>query len=116
MDLSFISLTKVLPTLWTLLKPPREAILLVKPQFEVGREKVGKKGVVRDPHDQGTAIFQVLQAATALGWCYRGLTWSPITGPAGNVEYLLWLSTDAGEASPSLGAIAEITQRAIEQF
>ncbi len=100
MDLSFISLTKVLPTLWTLLNPPREAILLVKPQFEVGREKVGKKGVVRDYQDQAGAIFQVLQAAEALGWFYRGLTWSPITGPAGNVEYLLWLSTDIGKSVP----------------
>jgi 23S rRNA (cytidine1920-2'-O)/16S rRNA (cytidine1409-2'-O)-methyltransferase len=116
MDLSFISLTKVLPTLWTLLNPPREAILLVKPQFEVGREKVGKKGVVRDHQDQAGAIFQVLQAAEVLGWFYRGLTWSPITGPAGNVEYLLWLSTDIGQVSPSLAAIAEITQEAIEQF
>ncbi|MFM7881077.1 MAG: TlyA family RNA methyltransferase [Microcystis panniformis] len=116
MDLSFISLTKVLPTLWTLLNPPREAILLVKPQFEVGREKVGKKGVVRDHQDQAAAIFQVLQAAEVLGWFYRGLTWSPITGPAGNVEYLLWLSTDTGPVSPSLAAIAEITQAAIKQF
>ncbi|MDB9507370.1 TlyA family RNA methyltransferase [Microcystis aeruginosa] len=116
MDLSFISLTKVLPTLWTLLNPPREAILLVKPQFEVGREKVGKKGVVRDHQDQASAIFQVLQAAEVLGWFYRGLTSSPITGPAGNVEYLLWLSTDTGPVSPSLTAIAEITQAAIEQF
>ncbi|KAB0240965.1 TlyA family RNA methyltransferase [Microcystis aeruginosa EAWAG127a] len=116
MDLSFISLTKVLSTLWTLLNPPREAILLVKPQFEVGREKVGKKGVVRDHQDQAAAIFQVLQAAEVLGWFYRGLTSSPITGPAGNVEYLLWLSTDTGPVSPSLTAIAEITQAAIKQF
>jgi 23S rRNA (cytidine1920-2'-O)/16S rRNA (cytidine1409-2'-O)-methyltransferase len=116
MDLSFISLTKVLPTLWTLLSPPREVMLLVKPQFEVGREKVGKKGVVRDSQDQASAIFQVLQSAEALGWSYRGLTWSPITGPAGNVEYLLWLSTDAAESSPSLAAIEQITKQAIEQL
>lgn len=114
MDLSFISLAKVLPTLWTLLNPPREVILLVKPQFEVGREKVGKKGVVRDYRDQAAAIFQVLQSAEALGWFYRGLTWSPITGPAGNVEYLLWLSTDSVQPSPSLGAIELLGQQAIE--
>jgi 23S rRNA (cytidine1920-2'-O)/16S rRNA (cytidine1409-2'-O)-methyltransferase len=114
MDLSFISLTKVLPTLWTLLNPPREVILLVKPQFEVGREKVGKKGVVRDYRDQAAAIFQVLQSAAALGWFYRGLTWSPITGPAGNVEYLLWLSTDSDQSSPSLAAIELLGQQAIE--
>jgi 23S rRNA (cytidine1920-2'-O)/16S rRNA (cytidine1409-2'-O)-methyltransferase len=112
MDLSFISLTKVLPTLWTLLNPPREVILLVKPQFEVGREKVGKKGVVRDYQDQAAAIFQVLQSAEALGWSYRGLTWSPLTGPAGNVEYLLWLSVDSDQSSPSLAAIEQLSQQA----
>ena len=92
MDISFISLTKVLPAFWSLLQPPRETILLVKPQFEVGREKVGKKGVVRDPTDQAEAISQVLETAEALGWVYQGLTWSPLLGPAGNIEYLLWLT------------------------
>ncbi|MBW4421630.1 MAG: TlyA family RNA methyltransferase [Myxacorys californica WJT36-NPBG1] len=90
-DVSFISLTKVLPALWTLLQDPREIVLLVKPQFEVGRDRVGKKGVVRDPNDHADAIAQVLQSAQALGWRYRGLTWSPLLGPAGNIEYLLWL-------------------------
>ena len=94
MDLSFISLTKVLPALWRLLIPPKEVILLVKPQFEVGKEKVGKKGVVRNNKDRADAIVQVWQAASQLGWQYHGLTTSPITGPAGNVEYLLWLNTN----------------------
>ncbi len=94
MDLSFISLTKVLPSLWQLLIPPKEVVLLVKPQFEVGKEKVGKKGVVRNTKDRAEAILQVWQAASALGWHYQGLTTSPITGPAGNVEYLLWLDTN----------------------
>ncbi len=93
-DVSFISLDKILPALWELLAPPREAILLVKPQFEVGRERVGKKGVVRDSATQADAIFQVWKAATALGWEERGLTWSPLLGPAGNIEYLLWLGFD----------------------
>ncbi len=93
MDLSFISLTKVLPALWRLLIPPKEVVLLVKPQFEVGKEKVGKKGVVRNNKDRADAIIQVWQAASKLGWQYHGLTTSPITGPAGNVEYLLWLNT-----------------------
>jgi 23S rRNA (cytidine1920-2'-O)/16S rRNA (cytidine1409-2'-O)-methyltransferase len=97
-DVSFISLTKVLPALWHLLQPPREVILLVKPQFEVGRDKVGKHGVVRDPNDQATAILQVLQAAQDLGWVYQGVTWSPLPGPAGNIEYLLWLKSN--ENSP----------------
>lgn len=93
MDLSFISLAKVLPALWRLLMPPKEVVLLVKPQFEVGREKVGKKGVVRNNKDRADAILQVWQAASKLGWQYQGLTTSPIKGPAGNVEYLLWLNT-----------------------
>lgn len=92
MDVSFIALTKVLPAFWQLLAPPREAVLLVKPQFEVGKEKIGKNGVVRSPQDQADAIWQVLVAARELGWRDRGLTYSPLVGPAGNIEYLLWLS------------------------
>ncbi|WP_008313360.1 TlyA family RNA methyltransferase [Leptolyngbya sp. PCC 6406] len=95
MDVSFIALGKVLPALWALLGQPREVVLLVKPQFEVGKDKVGKGGVVRDPADQAQAICQVLSTARTLGWRDRGLTYSPITGPAGNVEYLLWLAMDA---------------------
>ncbi|MGL5061275.1 MAG: TlyA family RNA methyltransferase [Microcoleus sp.] len=95
LDLSFISLTKVLPALWDLLAAPREVVLLVKPQFEVGRDRVGKKGVVRDTEAQADAIVQVLEAAVALGWEERGLTWSPLLGPAGNIEYLLWLGSDS---------------------
>jgi 23S rRNA (cytidine1920-2'-O)/16S rRNA (cytidine1409-2'-O)-methyltransferase len=103
-DVSFISLDKVLPALWELLEPPREAVLLVKPQFEVGRDRVGKKGVVRDSATQADAIFQVWKAATALGWQERGLTWSPLLGPAGNIEYLLWLGIDR-QQEPDQSAI-----------
>ncbi|MBD2034558.1 TlyA family RNA methyltransferase [Leptolyngbya sp. FACHB-321] len=101
-DVSFISLTKVVAVLWQLLQPPREVVLLVKPQFEVGRALVGKNGVVRDPQDQAMAILQVLQAAQAIGWGYHGVTWSPLLGPAGNIEYLLWLKE--GERSLELSA------------
>ncbi|MEH2421232.1 MAG: TlyA family RNA methyltransferase [Nostoc sp.] len=111
-DVSFISLTKILPALWQLTQANREAVLLVKPQFEVGRSRVGKKGVVRDPNDQADAIFQVLQTAHQLGWKYKGLTWSPITGPAGNIEYLLWLGMESETPSPDLEAIKQITQSA----
>ena len=112
-DVSFISLTKILPALWRLTKSPRDAVLLVKPQFEVGKSRVGKKGVVRDPHDQADAIFQVLQVACQLGWKYKGLTWSPITGPAGNIEYLLWLGMESDSPPPDLDAIKQMTQSAI---
>ncbi|MEH2123647.1 TlyA family RNA methyltransferase [Nostoc sp.] len=111
-DVSFISLTKILPALWQLTQANREAVLLVKPQFEVGRSRVGKKGVVRDPNDQADAIFQVLQAAHELGWKYKGLTWSPLTGPAGNIEYLLWLGMDSEIPPLDLEAIKLITQSA----
>ena len=111
-DVSFIALSKVLPAMWALLCPPREVLLLVKPQFEVGREKVGKKGVVRDSKDQAGAIATVLQAATELGWHYRDLTWSPLVGPAGNIEYLLWLSMDSGSPAPDLDTLKTLTQAA----
>lgn len=104
-DVSFISLAKVLPALWKLLRAPRELILLVKPQFEVGQSRVGKNGVVRDPQDQAMAILQVLQTAQALGWEYQGVTWSPLVGPAGNIEYLLWLKAGLSQAE---GAIAPV--------
>lgn len=93
LDLSFISLTKVLKPLWELLIPPRDAVLLVKPQFEVGRDRVGDKGVVRNPQDHERGIVQVLEATQETGWTPWQLTWSPITGPAGNIEYLLGLTT-----------------------
>ncbi len=111
MDLSFISLTKVLATLWQLLIVPKEVVLLVKPQFEVGRERVGKKGVVRDPGDRAAAIWQVWSTAANLGWYYRGLTTSPLTGPAGNVEYLLWLNTEPKNKPLDRGEIAAIMER-----
>ncbi|MEM9087878.1 MAG: TlyA family RNA methyltransferase [Cyanobacteria bacterium P01_F01_bin.53] len=113
MDVSFISLAKVLPAFWSLLAAPREVVLLVKPQFEVGREKIGKKGVVRDTQDQAGAILQVAQAAAKLGWHYRGLTWSETVGPAGNIEYLLWLRADGEtEPWPTLSALCQVTHAA----
>ena len=115
-DVSFISLTKVLPALWELLQAPREAVLLVKPQFEVGKARVGKKGVVRDPKDHADAIAQVLQTAQQLGWQYRGLSWSPITGPAGNIEYLLWMGMDSEILQPDLEIIKQVTNQACQEL
>jgi 23S rRNA (cytidine1920-2'-O)/16S rRNA (cytidine1409-2'-O)-methyltransferase len=111
-DVSFISLTKVLPALWNLLHPPRDVILLVKPQFEVGKEKVGKKGVVRDVADQAGAIAQVLEASQTLGWHFSALTWSPLVGPAGNIEYLLWLRMESGVTTPDLATLQTIAKSA----
>ena len=98
-DVSFISLTKILPALQRLLQTPRELILLVKPQFEVGRDRVGKKGLVKDPIAQAEAIWQVILTAQDMGWSYCGLDVSPIRGEkSGNIEYLLWLKV-ADEAA-----------------
>ncbi len=96
-DVSFISLGKVLPALANLLVGNKELILLVKPQFEVGREAIGKNGVVRDAQAQAGAIEGVLNAAVSMGWFPQGLTFSPLVGPAGNIEFLLWLKlVDSG--------------------
>jgi 23S rRNA (cytidine1920-2'-O)/16S rRNA (cytidine1409-2'-O)-methyltransferase len=111
-DVSFISLTKVLGAMWDLLVSPREVVLLVKPQFEVSRDRVGDKGVVWDSEDQAGAIAQVLQAAQTLGWGYCGVTWSPLVGPAGNIEYLLWLREDGAEPVPELTDLEELAQTA----
>jgi 23S rRNA (cytidine1920-2'-O)/16S rRNA (cytidine1409-2'-O)-methyltransferase len=113
-DVSFISLNKILPALTLLLAPPKELILLVKPQFEVGKSAIGKHGVVRDLSAQSGAISGVLAAAQELGWYYRGLTWSPLVGPAGNIEYLLWLNTNGDDlvTAPSLDEIRSLTESA----
>jgi 23S rRNA (cytidine1920-2'-O)/16S rRNA (cytidine1409-2'-O)-methyltransferase len=90
-DVSFISLRLVLPALPALLVPGAPAVVLVKPQFEVGRAKVGKGGIVRDDTDRRQAIVDVTAAAQALGFTVVGETTSPITGGKGNVEFLLHL-------------------------
>lgn len=90
-DLSFISLTKVLGNLKTLLAPEHEMICLIKPQFEAGKEKVEKGGVIRDPKVHEEVIENIAAHAKSLGYSIKGLTQSPIKGPAGNVEYLIHL-------------------------
>jgi len=90
-DVSFISLALVLPALLGLLAVPADLVLLVKPQFEVGKARVGKGGVVREPAAHVDAIQGVIAAAALLDLVACGLVASPITGPAGNHEYLLWL-------------------------
>jgi 23S rRNA (cytidine1920-2'-O)/16S rRNA (cytidine1409-2'-O)-methyltransferase len=90
-DLSFISLTLVLPALTACAAPGADFVLLVKPQFEVGKGKVGKGGVVRDPQLRAAAVQTVAAAAAGLGLGVAGITASPLPGPSGNVEYFLWL-------------------------
>ncbi len=91
MDMSFISLRLVLPAVRELLTPVGQVICLVKPQFEAGRELVGKKGVVRDPEVHRQVLETFIADAAAIGFVLRGLTFSPVRGPEGNIEYLAWL-------------------------
>ncbi len=90
-DVAFISLTKVLLPVRELLTPSGEVVALIKPQFEAGREKVGKKGVVREKSTHLEVIRQVLTFAWSAGFDILALEFSPIKGPEGNIEYLAWL-------------------------
>lgn len=93
-DASFISLKLLLPTVKCWLMPQADVIMLIKPQFEAGRRDVGKGGVVKDPAVHARVVREVLDFATSLGFIERGLTSSPIKGPAGNIEFLAWVSVD----------------------
>ena len=97
-DVSFISLTKVLGPVKDLLKPDGQIVCLVKPQFEAGREKVGKKGVVRDPRVHEEVLHKVIRWALDLGFIVLQLDFSPIKGPEGNIEYLLHLKKGGPES------------------
>ncbi len=94
-DLSFISLAKVLPALTSVADPGADLVLLVKPQFEVGKGQVGKGGVVREPRLHAAAITDVAAAARVCGYGVAGLTRSPLPGPSGNIEFVMWLRRDA---------------------
>ncbi len=87
-DVSFISLKIVLPAIKALLKPSGQVLCLIKPQFEAGKEKVGKKGVVRDPQTHQQVLDQFVALAHELGFRILGLTFSPVKGPEGNIEFL----------------------------
>lgn len=95
-DLSFISLTLVLPALRASATEEADFVLLVKPQFEVGRARISKGGVVKSPELHAESIRTVASAAASLGLGVCGLSRSPLPGPAGNVEYFLWLRAGAG--------------------
>ncbi len=99
-DLSFISLTLVLPALTPLLRPQGNMVCLVKPQFEVGVHKLGKGGIVRDPQAQQDALERVRESTLAAGLQERGCRDSPILGGGGNREFLLWLTHRAGKGAP----------------
>ena len=96
-DVAFISLVKVLPVTYSLLKEDGEVVALIKPQFEAGRELVGKKGVVRDPKVHEQVIVNVIDFARETGFTVQALTFSPVKGPEGNIEYLVRLTKSKAE-------------------
>ena len=96
-DVSFISLSKMLPPLHACLREGGEVVALIKPQFEAGRSEVGKNGVVRDARVHADVCRRVLAMAMEAGYHIKGLSYSPITGPKGNIEFLVWLEQHAKE-------------------
>jgi 23S rRNA (cytidine1920-2'-O)/16S rRNA (cytidine1409-2'-O)-methyltransferase len=101
-DLSFISLALVLPALVRCVEEAADLVLMVKPQFEVGRERVGPGGVVRDPRARVDAVRRITTAAAQAGYGTRDVVASPLPGPRGNVEYFVWLRTDAAAPDDAL--------------
>ena len=97
-DVSFISLKLIFPAVHALLKENGQVVSLIKPQFEAGRELVGKKGIVRDPHVHKMVLEQYLENAENAGFSVLDLTYSPITGQEGNIEYLGFLEKGAGRS------------------
>ncbi len=110
-DVSFISLSLILPPAAAILKQDGQMVCLVKPQFEAGREKVGKKGVVRDAAVHLDVLVKTCEMAVKNGFTVAGVSWSPIRGPEGNIEYLMWLAK-SGEAAIDFHTEAEQVVRA----
>jgi 23S rRNA (cytidine1920-2'-O)/16S rRNA (cytidine1409-2'-O)-methyltransferase len=105
-DVAFISLEKVLPAIFNLVAPRGEIVALVKPQFEAGREAVGKGGVVRDPAIHRQVVVRLARWAVLRGWHVRGVTASPLRGPKGNREFFLHLANH-GRTTPDLESMIE---------
>ncbi|GAF63814.1 rRNA methylase [Bacillus sp. TS-2] len=118
-DVSFISLKLILPVLKNILDDDGEVIALIKPQFEAGREQVGKKGIVRDSKVHEQVIVNMCEFATQQGYDIKGLSFSPITGGEGNIEFLLYLSiSDQNEKHSSITneEISEVVKTAHQNF
>lgn len=107
-DLSFISLTVVMPALTAVCDEKGDIVLMIKPQFEVGRGNLGKNGVVRDPDLHADAVLRVSASAREQGWGTQGLAASPLPGPAGNVEYFCWLRHDPDAPAPTRADVMDV--------
>lgn len=115
-DVSFISLKLILPVIRGFLKPEGRAVCLIKPQFEAGKEKVGKNGVVRDAKTREEAIETTARFAAENGFAVLALDYSPVKGPAGNVEYLIYLEKRAEGANLWEGSVSELVARSREEL
>ena len=114
-DVSFISLKIVLPAIRRLLKPTGQVVCLIKPQFEAGKDKVGKKGVVRDPAVHEEVLNSFLALADELGFTVRNLTFSPVKGPEGNIEFLAHLSVQPAQpCSADVPALVALAHEALK--
>lgn len=114
-DVSFISLKIVLPTIKTLLKPTGQVLCLIKPQFEAGKEKVGKKGVVRDPQTHKEVLDSFVALAKELRFRILGLTFSPVKGPEGNIEFLGHLTLDDNPGiEPDTASVVEQAHKTLD--
>jgi 23S rRNA (cytidine1920-2'-O)/16S rRNA (cytidine1409-2'-O)-methyltransferase len=112
-DVSFVGLAKVLPSVSTVLCETAEVVALVKPQFEAGKARVGKRGVVRDATVHADVVRGVIAAAEAERWAVLGLTWSPITGPEGNIEFLIHLARGCESVSIDVDGIVAAAHDAL---
>ena len=113
-DVAFISLEKVLPVVFDVLTDSGEVVALIKPQFEAGREHVGKKGVVRDKKIHAAVVEKVLNFAVGVGFAVRGLDFSPVKGPEGNIEYLTHLAKNFSAADVEILSTVESAHAALD--
>ena len=113
-DVAFISLEKVLPVVFEVLTDSGEVVALIKPQFEAGRAHVGKKGVVRDKKIHAAVIEKVLKFAAGVGFAVRGLDFSPVKGPEGNIEYLAHLAKNSAAVDVEILSAVESAHAALD--
>lgn len=114
-DLSFISLKLVLPAIAECMAPGANLLPMVKPQFEVGKDRLGSGGVVRSPEMRAEVTADVARFAASLGLSLKAVTASPLPGPSGNVEYFLWLVKDGANSAPSADDMLSMVERAVKE-
>ncbi|MHB1406421.1 MAG: TlyA family RNA methyltransferase [Desulfitobacteriaceae bacterium] len=114
-DVAFISVTKIFPAMLELLKPDGQVMTLIKPQFEAGREHIGKKGVIKDENVQRQVLLSVMNEAERLVFTVQGLDYSPIRGPEGNIEFLAWLTRNTQASLDWKNSLEELVKKAHQE-